>query len=114
MICEILAVGTEILLGDIVNTDAAFIAREIASLGFASYHQTVVGDNPERLREAVNNALSRADIVIMTGGLGPTCDDITKIAAAEAFGRKMIFDESVKEDLEKSQDVLLALQLYLY
>ena len=101
MICEILAVGTEILLGDIVNTDAAFIAREIASLGFASYHQTVVGDNPERLREAVNHALSRADIVIMTGGLGPTCDDITKIAAAEAFGRKMIFDESVKEDLEK-------------
>jgi len=101
MICEILSVGTELLLGDIINTDAALIAREIAGLGFSSYHQSVVGDNPERLREAVKSALSRADIVIMTGGLGPTCDDITKIAAAEAFGREMLFDESVKEDLER-------------
>jgi len=100
MICEILCVGTELLLGDIINTDAAFVAREIAALGLSSYHQTVVGDNPERLREAIGCALSRADIVIMTGGLGPTCDDITKVAAAEAFGRKMIFDESVREDLE--------------
>ena len=72
MICEILCVGTELLLGDIVNTDGAFIARETAAMGFSSYHQTTVGDNPERLREAVNLALSRSDIVILTGGLGPT------------------------------------------
>ena len=101
MICEILCVGTELLLGDIVNTDGAFIARETAAMGFSSYHQTTVGDNPERLREAVNLALSRSDVVIMTGGLGPTCDDITKNAAAEAFGRKLYFDESTREDIAR-------------
>lgn len=99
MICEILCVGTELLLGDIINTDGAFIAREIAALGFGSYHQTVVGDNPGRLREAVSTALKRCDVLIMTGGLGPTCDDITKIAAAEAFGVGMYFDESIRDDL---------------
>lgn len=99
MICEILCVGTELLLGDIINTDGAFIAREMASLGFGSYHQTVVGDNPVRLREAVTTALSRSDVLIMTGGLGPTCDDITKIAAAEAFGVGLHFDESIRDDL---------------
>ncbi len=101
MICEILCVGTEILLGDIVNTDAAFIARELASLGFASYHQTVVGDNPDRLRAAITEGLSRSDVLIITGGLGPTCDDITKIAAAEAFGRKMHTDGDVRRDIEQ-------------
>lgn len=101
MNCEILCVGTELLLGEIVNTDAAFVAREIAAMGFSSYHQTVVGDNPERLREAMATALSRSDILIMTGGLGPTCDDITKKAAADVFGRKMYFDESVRDDLVK-------------
>ena len=99
MICEILCVGTELLLGDIINTDGAFIAREMAALGFGSYHQTVVGDNPVRLREAVSTALSRCDVLIMTGGLGPTCDDITKIAAAEAFGVGLHFDESIRDDL---------------
>ena len=100
MICEILCVGTELLLGDIVNTDGAFIAKEMAALGFSSYHQTTVGDNPERLREAVNLALSRSDVVILTGGLGPTCDDITKNAVAEAFGKKMYFDEATRADIE--------------
>ena len=101
MVCEILCVGTELLLGDIVNTDGAFIAREMAAMGFSSYHQTTVGDNPGRLREALRLALSRSDIVIMTGGLGPTCDDITKNAAAEAFGRKLIFDEATREDIAR-------------
>lgn len=101
MICEILCVGTEILLGDIVNTDAAFIARELASLGFSSYHQSVVGDNPARLRAAVDTGLSRSDILVVTGGLGPTCDDITKTSVAEAFGRKMHTDESVRRDIEE-------------
>ena len=101
MVCEILCVGTELLLGDIVNTDGAFIAREMAAMGFSSYHQTTVGDNPGRLREALRLALSRSDVVIMTGGLGPTCDDITKNAAAEAFGRKLIFDEATREDIAR-------------
>ena len=85
MICEIICVGTELLLGDIVNTDGAFLARELAAMGFASYHQTTVGDNGDRLREAVRTALSRADLLILTGGLGPTCDDITKSVTAEVL-----------------------------
>ncbi len=99
MICEILCIGTELLLGDIVNTNGAFLAREIAAMGISSYRQTEVGDNPERLREAILEGLGRADILITTGGLGPTCDDITKSAVANAFGRKMLMDESLKEDL---------------
>lgn len=100
MTCQILCVGTELLLGDIINTDGAFIARQIAELGFSSYHQTVVGDNPERLRESMRTALADSDILIMTGGLGPTCDDITKAAAAEVFSRKMYFDEATRDDIE--------------
>ncbi len=87
---EILSVGTELLLGDIVNTDAAYIARQLAVLGFPLYRQTVVGDNPGRLRAAIDEAFSRADILILTGGLGPTCDDITKEVTAEALGLPLI------------------------
>jgi len=101
MISEILCVGTELLLGDIVNTNAAYIAREIAVCGFTSYRQSVVGDNPDRLRTAIRESLMRADVVIMTGGLGPTYDDITKTAAAEIFGKKMIFSEEVKAEIEE-------------
>lgn len=68
---EILCVGTELLLGDIINTNAAFLARELAALGISVYHQTVVGDNGNRLCEAVKLALSRSDLLVMTGGLGP-------------------------------------------
>ena len=75
---EILSVGTEILLGNIVNTDAADIAAALAELGIDCYYQTVVGDNPARLRAAVELASSRADILITSGGLGPTTDDLTK------------------------------------
>ncbi len=100
MICEILCVGTEILLGDIVNTNAAFVARELAALGFTSYKQGVVGDNPARLREAVREALLESDILIMTGGLGPTCDDITKTAVADVFGKEMYFSDEIKNDIE--------------
>ncbi len=99
MICEILSVGTELLLGDIVNTDAAFIAKRLSELGIASYRQGVVGDNADRLREAIGEAFSRADIVILTGGLGPTLDDITKKIVAEYFDAPMHMDESVREDL---------------
>lgn len=87
---EILCVGTELLMGNTVNTNATAIARGLAEIGLNLYHQTVVGDNPERLREALELALSRADIVITTGGLGPTYDDLTKETIAETMGRKLL------------------------
>ena len=90
---EILCVGTELLLGDIVNTNAAFLSRELAALGFGVYHHSVVGDNPERLKRALDLALGRADIVLMSGGLGPTKDDLTKETVAEYFGLTMELDE---------------------
>lgn len=93
MNAEILAVGTEILLGDIVNTNSQYIARELADLGVGVYYQTVVGDNPERMKRAMYEAFSRADIVITTGGLGPTADDLTKEMGAEYFDKKLILDE---------------------
>ena len=76
MNCEILAVGTELLMGEIVNTDAQMIAQGLNEHGFNVYWQTVVGDNPDRLRAALETAKSRADILITTGGLGPTADDL--------------------------------------
>ena len=90
---ELLAVGTELLLGNIVNTDAQMLSQGLSALGLNVYYHTVVGDNPERLRQAVAVAKSRADIIITTGGLGPTCDDLTKVVLAEAFGKKLVFDE---------------------
>ncbi|MBQ8249846.1 MAG: competence/damage-inducible protein A [Clostridia bacterium] len=95
---EILSVGTELLLGDIVNTDAAYVARGLAALGINLYHQGVVGDNPERLEEALTLALGRSDLVILTGGLGPTYDDLTKETAARLMGRSMYLHE---ESLER-------------
>lgn len=95
---EIIAVGTEILLGEITNTDAVTVAQALSELGINAYYQTVVGDNPERLRECIKIAKSRADIIITTGGLGPTFDDLTKQVAAEAFGKKLVLNE---EELEK-------------
>jgi len=89
MNAEILCVGTELLLGDTVNTNAAFIARGLASLGIGCYYQSVVGDNAERLKQSVDLAFSRADMVITTGGLGPTYDDITKETLADCFGLEM-------------------------
>lgn len=85
-VAEILCVGTELLLGDIVNTNAAFLSAELAALGFAVYHHSVVGDNPERLKGALELSLSRSDIVVMSGGLGPTKDDLTKETVAQYFG----------------------------
>ena len=94
MTVEIISVGTELLLGDIVNTNAQFISRELAALGCSVYFQTTVGDNPRRLKSAYSVAFGRADVVIATGGLGPTEDDLTKEIGAEYFDRKMITDEA--------------------
>ena len=91
---EILCIGTEILMGDIVNTNAAYIAKELTNLGITMYHQTVVGDNPDRLKESLELAFSRSDIVITTGGLGPTYDDLSKETIAAYFGRKLKMDDT--------------------
>lgn len=97
---EILCIGTEILMGDIVNTNAAYIAKELAGLGINVYHQSVVGDNPQRLREALELAFSRADIVITTGGLGPTYDDLSKETIAAFFGRELVMDQESLHRIE--------------
>lgn len=89
---EIVAVGTELLLGEIVNSDARDISESLAELGFSTLYHTVVGDNPERLRAVLALALSRADIVITTGGLGPTYDDLTREICAEALGCTLELD----------------------
>ena len=94
---EILSVGTELLLGNIANTDAQMLSQGLSELGLNVYYHTVVGDNPQRARQAVELAKSRADIIITTGGLGPTCDDLTKNILAEAFGKKLVFHEESAE-----------------
>lgn len=94
---EILSVGTELLLGSIANTDAQMLSQGLSELGLNVYWHTVVGDNPSRAKEAVALAKSRADIIITTGGLGPTCDDLTKNVLAEAFGKQLVFHEPSAE-----------------
>lgn len=90
---ELIAIGTELLLGNIANTDAQMISEGLSELGINVFYHTVVGDNPDRVRQAVDIARTRADIIITTGGLGPTCDDLTKVALAEAFGKGLFFHE---------------------
>lgn len=90
MIAEILCVGTELLMGQVLNTNAQFLSRRLSALGVAQYHQTVVGDNEQRLEDAYRLALSRADVVITSGGLGPTVDDITKRVAARVAGKELV------------------------
>ena len=90
---ELIAVGTELLLGNIANTDAQMISQGLSQLGINVYYHTVVGDNPQRVRQAVDIARGRADILITTGGLGPTCDDLTKVAVAQAFGKELVYHE---------------------
>ena len=101
MKAEILAVGTEILLGDIVNTNAQFLSRRLFELGIDMYYQTVVGDNPSRLKEAICLAFSRADLVILSGGLGPTDDDLTKETVAEYFGVSLLFHEDIADEIKR-------------
>lgn len=90
---ELIAVGTELLLGNIANTDAQMISQGLSQLGINVYYHTVVGDNPQRVRQAVDIARGRADILITTGGLWPTCDDLTKVAVAQAFGKELVYHE---------------------
>ena len=92
MIAEIVSIGTELLMGQIVNTDAQYLSRRLQSLGVSVYYHTTVGDNPQRMRDTLALALSRSDVVITTGGLGPTQDDLSKEMAAQLLGLPMAFD----------------------
>lgn len=92
MITELVAVGTEILLGNIVNTNSAYLSEKCAQLGLSVFYQTVVGDNEERMKAVIGNAIERSDVVILTGGLGPTDDDITKEVTAELMGFPLVED----------------------
>ncbi len=94
MNAEILSVGTELLLGNTANTDARDLSEALAQLGINVYWHTVVGDNPERLMQCVDIARFRADLIITTGGLGPTCDDLTKQTLARSFGLELYYDEA--------------------
>jgi len=98
---EILSVGTELLLGSTTNTDARDISIYLSELGINVYYHTVVGDNPERLTKAVAIARERADIIITTGGLGPTCDDLTKQVLAKAFDIEMVLHEELAEEIKR-------------
>ena len=99
MNAEIISVGTELLLGNIVNTDARDLAVTLSELGINVFWQTVVGDNRARLTEAVNIARQRADLIITTGGLGPTCDDLTKQTVCAALGIEMYYDARAEAEL---------------
>lgn len=101
MKAEIIAVGTEILLGDIVNSNAQYLAKELAALGIDMYYQQVVGDNEERIIHAFREGFTRSDIIITTGGLGPTNDDITKEVAAKYFNKELFPDKESTEAIKK-------------
>lgn len=99
MKAEILAVGTELLMGQISNTNAQFISQRLPDVGIGVYYHDVVGDNPERLKQCLALAMSRSDVIILTGGLGPTQDDLTKETVAAAVNRKLVLDQ-------KSMDIM--------
>ncbi|WP_077610912.1 competence/damage-inducible protein A [Clostridium sp. Marseille-P2415] len=101
MVVELISVGTELLLGNIVNTNTQYLAEKCALLGLSMYHQVTVGDNRERLSEVLTNALNRSDVVILTGGLGPTEDDLTKEVCAEVMGFSLEEDAHTKERIKK-------------
>lgn len=101
MVVELVTVGTELLLGNIVNTNTQFLAEKCALLGLSMYHQVVVGDNHDRMAEVIKTALCRSDIVILTGGLGPTEDDLTKEVCAEVMGVALVEDPHTRERIEE-------------
>lgn len=100
MKAEIISVGTELLLGQVINSDTAYVARELAALGFDIWYTCTVGDNSQRLAETLKNAFSHSNLVVTTGGLGPTDDDLTKQTCAAAAGRKLFCHEETKRRLE--------------
>ena len=101
MKAEIIAVGTEILTGQIVNTNAQFLSEKLASLGIDVYFQTAVGDNENRLLSVLEIAQGRSNLIILTGGLGPSEDDLTKQTLAKFLGRELNFDSQAVEKLDR-------------
>lgn len=101
MSAEIICVGTELLLGDILNGNAQYLAKQLAQLGIPHYYQTVVGDNPDRIKQVIEIAISRAKILIFTGGLGPTPDDLTCETIADFFGAPLVERPEVIEDIKE-------------
>lgn len=97
--CEIISVGTELLLGDILDTNAQYLSKELASMGISVLHRSTVGDNASRLHEELTNAVSRSDYVILTGGLGPTDDDITKEVSCNVMGFSLVPDKDIEESI---------------
>jgi nicotinamide-nucleotide amidase len=100
LIAEIVTIGTELLLGEIVDSNAAHIARQLASIGVDHYYTTTVGDNEERIVGVLRDALARSDVVITTGGLGPTVDDVTREAAARVTGRELVSPPALLAQIE--------------
>ena len=98
---EVVAIGNEILSGTVVNTNAAFIGKRLLQAGYKVARQSTLSDDPKILKEGLKEALGRSCIVIATGGLGPTCDDVTKLVASELFSSQLFLDEKVVEDLKK-------------
>jgi len=101
MNAEIICVGTELLLGHVLNTNAAFISKEFSSAGINTYFQTTVGDNPRRLAESIVLGISRSDVIIITGGLGPTIDDITLQAMSDALHKRLVFRKEILEKIKR-------------
>ena len=101
MRAEIISIGTELLLGAIVDTNAAYISRQLAEIGIDLYHRVTVGDNEGRIADCIEEALESADVVICTGGLGPTVDDVTRQAVARATGRELVLDEEMLDWIEE-------------
>ncbi len=99
MNCEVICVGTELLLGDILNTNAQYLSRELAAMGVSQLRQSVIGDNPERLEAEIRSALERCDIIITSGGLGPTKDDLTKEVCCKALGVELELHEDILEGI---------------
>ena len=100
MRAEIICVGTELLLGDIVNTNAQYLARALSEIGISIYNQQVVGDNKERLTQVVQIAKERSDIVIFSGGLGPTDDDLTKQTVAQIYNDTLVYSQEVEDRIK--------------
>lgn len=98
---EIIAVGSELLLGQIVNSNAQFLSQQLAELGLNVYYHTVVGDNPKRLEQAIQIATKRSNVIIFTGGLGPTKDDLTKETISKTLGRSLVFDDHALQSIEQ-------------
>ena len=104
MTAEIISVGTELLLGNILNTNAQYLSRELAALGITVQRESTIGDNQGRLADFVNEAKNRCDLLVFTGGLGPTADDLTKETVAEAFGLALAYHPEVMEEIRRYFD----------